>query len=110
MEQSIGKIGKTKAIIAYITMLGWVIALFMNRDPKSEFSAFHIRQALGLHLLYLFLAAIATGFNSWAATIGFYVFIFILFIFGLSQAVMGKKTSIPFIGAYFQKWFKPLTQ
>lgn len=110
MEKSTAKKGKISAVIAYITMLGWVIALFMNRDPKNEFSAFHIRQALGLHLLFLFLAVIATGFNNWSATIGFYVFIYILLIFGLSQAIVGKKTLIPFIGTYFQQWFKPLTQ
>lgn len=110
MENNTVDRGRTSAVIAYITFIGWIIAFFMNKEPKNEFASFHIRQALGLHFLYLFLAAIATGFDDWAATIGFYIFIYILLIYGLYQAAVGKRTLIPFVGTYFQKWFKIIVE
>ena len=43
--------GKNVAIIAHITLIGWIIALVMNGgDKKSEFASFYIRQMLGLML------------------------------------------------------------
>ena len=40
---------KNTAIIAYLTIIGAVIAIFMNQEEnKSAFTSFHIRQALGL--------------------------------------------------------------
>jgi hypothetical protein len=44
---------KNTAIIAYLTIIGSVIAIFMNQEEnKSEFASFHIRQALGLFILF----------------------------------------------------------
>ena len=45
--------GKTTAIVAYLTMIGALIALSMNMEPKNTFARFHIRQAFGLHLIFL---------------------------------------------------------
>ena len=46
---------KNNAIIAYLTIIGSVIAIFMNQDDeKNEFVSFHIRQALGLFLSFFF--------------------------------------------------------
>ena len=42
---------KTIAIVAYLTIIGWIIALVMNNNNKSEFASFHIRQSLGIILL-----------------------------------------------------------
>ena len=44
------KNGKTSAIVAYLTMLGAIIAIFMNMEPKNPFARFHIRQAFGIFL------------------------------------------------------------
>ena len=44
---------KNTAIVAYLTIIGSIIAIFMNQEEnKSEFSSFHIRQALGLFLSF----------------------------------------------------------
>ena len=48
--------GKTTAIVAYFTLIGSLIALSMNNDPKHEFARFHTRQAFGLHIMFLGLA------------------------------------------------------
>lgn len=42
---------KEIAIIAHITIIGWVVALVMNSNNKSSLATFYIRQMLGLLLL-----------------------------------------------------------
>ena len=52
MENSTEK-GKTAALVAYMTIIGSVIAIFMNQEEnRSEFASFHIRQALGLFISF----------------------------------------------------------
>ncbi len=43
--------GKTVAIISYITLIGWIIALVMNNGNKTALGSFHIRQSLGIGLV-----------------------------------------------------------
>lgn len=102
--------GKTTAVIAYITFIGGIVALFMNSEPKNRFAAFHIRQAIGLHLLYFLLVVLISGFNSWPITIGFWAFIFVLWVYGFYGALQSKKILVPLVGDYFQKWFKTITE
>ncbi|TDN95413.1 hypothetical protein DET49_1018 [Salegentibacter sp. 24] len=39
---------KTIAIIAYLTVIGLVVAFVLNNDKRNEFASFHIKQSLGL--------------------------------------------------------------
>ncbi|MGC9352511.1 MAG: hypothetical protein ACP5D9_01670, partial [Mariniphaga sp.] len=50
--------GKTKAIVAHITIIGWIIALVLNSNEKDEFASYYIRQLLGIYLLGLVLTFI----------------------------------------------------
>ncbi len=51
---------KTVAIISYITIIGWVIALVMyNGGKKSKLGAFHIRQSLGVLIAFFAIWPIA---------------------------------------------------
>ena len=56
--------GKSTAIVAYLTIIGAIIAIFMNSEPKNQFASFHIKQALGIHILYFLLVALISGFDS----------------------------------------------
>ncbi|HYQ57802.1 MAG TPA: hypothetical protein VEP89_10710, partial [Draconibacterium sp.] len=47
--------GKTKAIVAHIYWIGWVIALILNSSEKDELTSFYLRQLLGLFLLSIVL-------------------------------------------------------
>ncbi len=48
--------GKNAAIVSYITIIGSIIAIFMNQDEnRSNFASFHIRQALGIFLTFFFI-------------------------------------------------------
>ena len=97
--------GKSLAIVSYITIIGTIIAYFMNNDKKNPFTSFHVRQALGLWLTYFILGWVISAVDSWFATLGFWIFFGVLFIFGLINAIGGKAQTVPLLGESFQKWF-----
>jgi uncharacterized membrane protein len=92
---------KTYAIIAYITWIGWVIALILNMEKKHDLARFHIRQSL-----IIFLAALLTAIPFIGWIWGIVVLVF--WIMGLISAINGEKKEIPIIGKYGQEWFKGL--
>lgn len=97
--------GKNTAIIAYLTIIGALIAISMNMEPKNDFARFHIRQAFGTHLLFHgFALFLSVWFNQWA-WYGLYVFYLVLWGYGFIGALSDKKQGIPVFGPYFQKWF-----
>ena len=99
------KEGKTVAIIAYLTIVGCLIAITMNLEPKNPFSRFHIRQAFGIHVLYHVLAiALSYLGMAWAAILLFLVYL-LIWGFGFIHAMNGKKKPLPILGDSFQKWF-----
>ena len=100
------KNGKTSAIVAYLTMLGAIIAIFMNMEPKNPFARFHIRQAFGIFLTFFALGFLVSFLNSWPASFGFYIFIFIRWGYGFVNAIQGNIVPVPLLGKYYQKWFR----
>ena len=105
MNNQIIKEGKTTAIIAYLSMIGTVIAIFMNSDSENTFARFHIRQAFGIFLTFFALGFLVSFLNSWPASIGFYIFIIVLWGYGITSAFQGTFTPVPLLGKQFQKWF-----
>lgn len=97
--------GKSAAIVAYLTIIGTIIAYFMNNDTKNSFASFHIRQALGIHITYFVLGAFVSIFDSWMVTYSFWIFIIILWGYGLVTAIQGEQKEVPLLGTQFQKWF-----
>lgn len=100
--------GKTIAIVSYLTIFGSVIAIVMNNDKKNTFASFHIRQALGIILLFFALGYPIGYFDSWMVSSAFYLFFFILWIYGFIGAVQGQMYLVPVLGPFFQKIFKGL--
>ena len=99
--------GKTTAIISYITMIGTIIAFFMNNDKKNSFAAFHIRQMVGLSILSLINSFVIGKFSSYAAG-GIGILLFVLWIIGFIGAVQGQEKKVPLLGDMFQDWFKEI--
>ena len=93
---------KLVAILSYITLIGWIIALILNMNKKTELGSFHIRQALLLVILNIVLW--------WIPVIGWIlqVVVLVLWVMGLVYAVQGQMKEIPLIGKYAQQWFKGL--
>lgn len=109
--------GKTAAIVAYFTIFGSILALFLNSDEnKHKFASFHIRQALGINILLILIGVIVSGLpqsvsdlQSLMISSPLYLAYFILWIYGFVGAVSGKKNKVPLIGNLCQKTFKKLT-
>ncbi len=108
MDNNIIK-GKNTAIIAYVTIIGSVIAIFMNQDEnKSEFASFHIRQALGIFLTWGLFGYIVGNLDNWIMSSALYVCIFLLWVFGFIGCLNGEKRIVPIVGEFYQKFFKSL--
>lgn len=100
--------GKGLSIIAYLAIIGIIVAYYMNNDKKNQFTSFHIRQSLGLWLMFHILGFVASSFDNWSVSSGFYLFFGVLFIYGLIGAVSGKAQEVPIVGAFFQRIFSNL--
>ena len=99
--------GKQTAIVSYLTIIGSVIAIFMNQEEnRSEFASFHIRQALGIFITFFLLGYPIGYFDNWMVTASFWTFIFILWLFGFMNALNGEQKPVPFLGDLYQKLFK----
>ncbi|WP_026710824.1 DUF4870 domain-containing protein [Flavobacterium filum] len=103
MEQN-----KNAAIVAYLTIIGAVIAIFMNNENKSAFASFHIRQALGIFLTFFLLGYPIGYFDSWMISSAFYIFFFILWIYGFMGALNNEEKKVPLLGDFYQNIFKSL--
>lgn len=93
---------RTIAIIAHITIVGWVVAMVMNAQRRGEFAGFYIRQCLGLHAI----AAIGSFIPGVRLIIG--VVVLVLLILSLIGAINNQRSPTPFLGGYLQDWFKGL--
>jgi uncharacterized membrane protein len=107
-DQTISKESKNIATIAYITIVGTFIAIFMNGDNKTEFASFHIRQSLGIFITFFFFSYPVGYFDSGMISGSLYLFIFILWIYGFLGMLQNEKRLIPILGPFFQKFFKNL--
>ena len=94
--------GKTIAIIAHITFIGWIVAIIMNSSNKTEIGSFYIRQTLGIWI-FMMLLGLVPVVGCLAGVVGL-VFI----IISLIAAINRKMTSTVGVGHFFQDWFKGL--
>lgn len=98
--------GKTKAIVAHLTIIGWIIALILNnQEEKDPLASFYIRQMLGLILI-----AVVGSFVFWIPIIGWILWlaVVVLWIVSLIGAAQGREQLVPVVGEMFQKWFHSL--
>ncbi len=99
------KLGKTTALISYVTIIGFSISWSRHSDKPTPLSSFHLRQAFGIHLLY----------HASSYLLNFYTFLFPFYIlyviylgalfYGVVSIRKNQKNILPLLGAYFQKWF-----
>jgi ElaB/YqjD/DUF883 family membrane-anchored ribosome-binding protein len=94
--------GKTVAIIAHITFIGWIVAIIMNNSNKTELGSYYIRQTLGIWILTILLSIIPiVGCFTWLIGL-------VLIIMSVINAANEKMVPTPVVGEYFQDWFKGL--
>ncbi|MEL6811703.1 MAG: hypothetical protein AAFP76_10240 [Bacteroidota bacterium] len=108
MSESTTDNSKTIGIVAYLTLIGWVIAFIMHSNNKTEYGAFHLRQMLGLLILGIALSVVANVLGIAIIAWIIQAAIFVLWLLGFIGAIQGEKKPIPVLGAQFQEWFKGL--
>jgi uncharacterized membrane protein len=97
---------KTVAILSYLTIIGFIVAIFMYQNQKTRLGAFHLRQVLGIVV-----TGIAGGVCAVVPILGWLVWffvvivLFVLWIMGLLSAVRGDMRPVPVLGEYYQRWF-----
>lgn len=101
---------RTVAILSYITIIGFIIAIVMHSSKKTQLGAFHLRQALGL-----FVTGVAFGvcaiilafipFIGWLAIMLGWLGLLAFVIMGLIAAASGQQKPVPVLGDNYQKWF-----
>ena len=100
--------GKTIAIVSYITLIGWIIAIIMHQSQKTKFGAYHLRQSLGL---FIFAVGAAVSIMILGFILPFLFFlspiinigVLVLLIIGIINASNGKATPLPLIGSLCDK-------
>ncbi len=89
---------KTVAIVSYITIFGFIAAIVINSNKKTQLGAFHLRQMLGLILTGLLMVIPLLNI-----LIG--ICLLVLWIMGLMSAINGQMKPVPLLGGMYQKWF-----
>ncbi|SFH12545.1 DUF4870 domain-containing protein [Pedobacter insulae] len=98
--------GKSIAIIAYLTLIGLIIAFVMNNDKKNSFSTYHIRQSLGLMCTGFALFMVNfIPYLGWILSLSATFVLVALWLMGLLNALNGKEQPIPVVGNLYNKWF-----
>lgn len=87
---------KAIAILGYITLLGWLIAIVLHDKHKSNFSIFHLRQSLGLILTGAILALVPL--IGWLLNVA----VFLVWVYAIFHAIQGRQEKVPVLGELYQ--------
>ena len=99
---------KVISIISYLAIVGWLLAYILN-DQKSPLASFHLRQSLGIYLVFL-----VSSMLIWFPIIGWlmgvigFVLGISLWILGIMSAFREETDEVPILGNKFQEWFAGL--
>jgi hypothetical protein len=113
---------KTVAIVSYLTLIGFIVAIILNSNKKTKLGAFHLRQVLGLILtsiagyicvgIMMFIIFLVLAFMKSVLLflfpliyLAFGVSVIVLWVMGLIAAINGQMKPMPVVGPYYQKWF-----
>jgi uncharacterized membrane protein len=99
---------KKLAVVSYLTIVGWVIALilYLDQKQKNTLTRYHLRQGFGIILLTagVVIITLLPVFGLFIGRILFLV-LGILWLFGIIYALTGHEKPIPFIGRFFDEPF-----
>ncbi len=98
---------KNIALVSYITLIGWVIALIMRNssNDNSSFVVFHMRQSFGLGVLSFAVSSLFSILHIWTLSQILGLAFFILMIVGILNANGGKEVPLPLIGDFINEKF-----
>ena len=104
---------KTVAILAYITLIGYIVAIVMHGNNKTKIGSYHLKQATGLILfsvacwLAIFIMAFLPFINFLILILSpiLWIGILVLVILGVINAANGAAKPLPVLGSLFEKLF-----
>jgi uncharacterized membrane protein len=101
---------KTTAIVSYLTLIGFVVAVILHGQKKTRLGAYHLRQSLGLMLTSVALMVGGTvlmfiPFIGWLISMAAWVGLLVLWVTGLLAAASGEQKPVALLGVHFEKWF-----
>ena len=101
---------KTIAIISYLTLIGFIVALVMHGSKKTRLGSYHLRQSLGLMITSV--AVVVGGmvlafipFLGWLADLALWFGLIVLWFTGFLAAVNGQQKPVAVLGQHYEKWF-----
>ena len=94
------------AILSYF--LVGIIWYFVDDEVKNAFTKHHVKQALNLIIISVVgnVGLVIIPFLGWVILPFFQIFILILIILGIINAINGSKKEIPIIGSFAEKYLK----
>lgn len=101
---------KTVAIVSYLTIIGFIVAIVLHGSKKTKLGTYHLRQMLGLIVVSI-VAWVANfmlvfiPFIGWLAGLAIWLGLLVLWLMGLIAAANGEMKPVPVLGAKFQEWF-----
>jgi hypothetical protein len=96
---------RTVAILSYITLIGFIAAIFVHQNRRTELGSFHLRQMLGLALTSAAGAVCAVvpiladhlgPGGDWCVC---------ALDRSLVSALKGEMRPVPILGEHYQRWF-----
>ena len=98
------------AILSYITLIGFIVAIVIHSSKKTQLGAFHLRQVLGLIVsgLGFGVCAFVLAFIpivGWLAIMCGWIAMLVFVVMGFISAATGKQKPLPVLGEHYQKWF-----
>ncbi len=94
---------KTFSIISYITIIGWLLAYYIQKETTDNFRRFHLKQSLGLaiatfaaDIILNLLVPIGSVLIPLSALVG--AALLVLLIIGVLNAAKGEQKLLPLIG------------
>ncbi len=88
---------KVVAILSYITVIGWLVAIVLHGTHKSNYASFHLRQSLGLIVTGALLALIPL--IGWLLGVA----VCLAWLYALYHVVQGHTQKVPLLGDFYQE-------
>lgn len=100
---------KTRAVLSYITPVGWLIAYFSGKENADALLRYHLKQSLGMALISIILNIALYVVASFIPALSFLgitgLAIIIFWILGMINAANEALKPVPVFGKSFEQKF-----